>query len=157
MLLLMVLCYYFPYRAVFGVEPLSAFAAAVLALTIAQAVFTADLVRAAVDGVSQQVILGARALGLHHTTVWRYIILPDIIRQISPALLAFYIGNLKLSSLASAIGCEELLFTARTAGDRTARNLEGLIIVTGIYILFVLPLAWGARRLEQPRWLKRRS
>jgi len=157
LLVLIFLFYYFPYRDLLGISAPSPFVAAFLALTVSQAVFTADLVRAAVDGVSRQTVLGARALGLKESTIWRYLILPDIVRQIAPAMVAFYIGNIKLSSLASVIGCQEIVFTARVAMGQTYRSLEAWLIVAGIYILLVLPFAWAARRLERSEWLKRRT
>jgi len=157
LLVLIFLFYYFPYQSILGIEPPSPFIAAFLALTLAQAVFTADLVRAAIDGVSQQTILGARALGLRESTIWWYIILPDILRQIAPAMVAFFIGNIKLSSLASVIGCQEIVFTARVAMGQTYRSLEAWLIVAAIYIVLVLPLAWAARQLERSEWLKRRT
>ena len=156
-LVLMLFFYAFPYKDVLGIVPVSEFTAAVLAMTLSQMVFTADLVRGAVDGVSRQAILGARAIGLREPAVWRHIILPDVIRQILPALLAFFIANIKSSSLASAIGVRELVFTARIATGTTARNLEAWIIVAGIYIVLVLPLAWFGRWIEKSKWLKRRS
>lgn len=149
--------YYFPYRDVFGVTPLSECNSALVALTFVQAIFTADLVRAAVNGVSAQAILGARALGLSRADVWRYIILPDVLRQILPSLLAFWIGNVKLSSLASVIGCREVVFTARVAMGQTFRSLEAWVIVGAIYVIIVVPLAWGARVLERSEWMRRRT
>lgn len=120
-------------------------------------VFTADLVRGAVDGVSRQAIVGARAVGLREPDVWRYIILPDMVRQILPGLRAFFIANVKSSSLASAIGVRELVFTARIATGTTARNLEAWTIVAAIYVILVVPLGWLGRGLEKSKWLKRRS
>lgn len=157
MLVLMFFFYYFPYAQVFGVEPPSAFFCAAAALTVAQAVFTADIFRAAVDGVPERLIMGARSLGLRHATIWWYLILPDIIRQILPTLIAFYIGNIKLSSLASVIGAEDVVFVARVASGQVFRSLEAWAIVAAIYILLVLPLTAMARKLEQSEWLKRRA
>jgi len=156
-LVLMLFFYAFPYKQVLGISPVPEFAAAVLAMTLSQMVFTADLVRGAVDGVSRQTILGGRAVGLREPDVWRYIILPDAVRQILPGLLAFFIANVKSSSLASAIGVRELVFTARIATGTTARNLEAWIIVAGIYVILVVPLGWLGRWFEKSKWLKRRS
>lgn len=155
-LVLIFFIYYFPYLDIFGLQPPSTFDCAAAALTLAMAVYTADIVRAAVDGVSHGSIMGARSLGLREKEIWQYIILPDIFRQILPSLMAFYIGNVRLSSLASVIGCEDVVFVARQAISQRFRSLEAWTIVAGIYILLVLPLTWAARRLEQSQWLKRR-
>src|SRR5471030_2149401 len=81
-LVLIFFTYYFPYADVFGWHPPSPFDCAAAALTIAMAAYTAYIVRAAVDGVSQGSIMGARSLGLREMEIWQYIILPDIFRQI---------------------------------------------------------------------------
>ncbi len=157
MLVLMFFFYYFPYPQVLGLPAPSAFACAAAALTFAQMVFTADIFRAAVDGVPQGVILGARSLGLRETTIWRYIVIPDIIRQILPTLVAFYIGSIKLSSLAAVIGAEDVVFVARVAVGQTFRSLEAWVLVALVYVALVLPLSYLARRLEKSEWLLRRA
>lgn len=155
-LVLILFVYYFPYSDLLGCSPPSAFACAAAALVIGQAVYTADLVRAAVDGVSKGTVIGAHSLGLQDRDIWWYIVLPDIIRQILPSLFAFYIGNVRLSSLASVIGCEDIVFVARQAIAQRFRSLEAWTIVALVYIALVLPLSWAARKLEGSQWLKRR-
>ena len=52
-LVLIFFFYYFPYLDVFGISPPSGFTAVLLTLVIAQACYTADLIRAAIDQVSR--------------------------------------------------------------------------------------------------------
>jgi len=156
-LVLIFFCYYFPYNSLLGIAPVSPCLSALIALIFAQAVYTADVVRAAVDGVPQTVILGGRALGLRERTIWWHLVLPDIIRQILPTLVAFGIGNFKLASLASVIGCDEVVYVGQAAIGTRFRSLEAWIIVAVIYIILVLPLAVLARRLEASEWLRRRA
>ncbi len=156
LLVLLFFIYYFPYSEILGISPPSAFVCAVVALSVAQAVYTADIVRAAVDGVSNGSIMGARSLGLREKEIWWHITLPDIFRQILPSLIGFSIGTLRLSSLASVIGCEDVVFVARSAISQRFRSLEAWIIVALIYVALVMPLAWLARKIEGSKWLKRR-
>ena len=157
-LVLMFFFYYFPYVEIFNLDKApSSFFCATLALTLAQAVFTADVVRAAIDGVSNNTILGAQALGLKQRNIWHHIILPDVFRQILPTMIAFYIGNVRLSSLASVIGTEDSVYVAKIAITQNFRSLEAWIIVALIYIALVLPLSIFSRFLEKSKWLKRRS
>jgi len=157
LLVLIYLFYYFPYKDILGISPPSEFICALLALTLSQAVFTADIVRAAVDGVSDKTIMAAKSLGFKDKQVWRYVVIPDILRQTLPTLIAFYIGNLKLSSLASVIAAPDILYVAKTAGGQSFRSLEAWILVAVIYIILVVPLSYLARKLEQSKWLQRRS
>jgi His/Glu/Gln/Arg/opine family amino acid ABC transporter permease subunit len=156
LLVLIFFIYYFPYTEILGIAAPSAFACALIALAVAQAVYTADIVRAAVDGVSKGSIMGARSLGLQEKEIWWHIILPDIFRQILPSLIGFFIGTVRLSSLSSVIGCEDVVFVARSAISQRFRSLEAWIVVSLIYIALVLPLAWVSRYIEKSKWLKRR-
>lgn len=112
--------------------------------------------RAAIDGVSRNSILGAEALGLQRFDILIFIILPDVVRQLLPPMIAFYIGNIKLSSLASVIGCHDTVFVARVAISQTYRSLEAWCIVGLVYIILVVPLGMYARKLEKSEWLIRR-
>lgn len=149
--------FFFPYKEMFGIKPLSAFTCAVLGLGLSQAVFTADLVYSAVDRVSQRTILGARSLGLRDNAIWRHLIIPDIIRQTLPAMIGYWIGVLKLSNLSSVIGCEDVVFVAQVATGQRFRTLEAWVLVALIYVILVLPMTLAARRLDESEWLKRRS
>ncbi|MDI9312714.1 MAG: amino acid ABC transporter permease [Limnohabitans sp.] len=157
LLVLIYLFYYFPYQQIFGTKPLPEYYCALLALTFTQAVFTADIIRGAIDGVSNNSILAAQSLGFKQSQIWYYVMLPDIVRQILPTLIAFFIGNLKLSSLASVIAVPEILYVAKSAGSQSFRSLEAWILVCIIYVLLVLPFSYVARKLENSKWLKRRS
>lgn len=157
LLVLIYLFYYFPYKDLLGIEPLSEFTCSLLALTLAQAVFTADIVRAAIDRVSEKTISAAKSLGFKDKQIWQHVIIPDIFRQTLPTQIAFYIGNLKLSSLASVIATPDFLYVAKTASGQSFRSLEAWILAAVIYTILVLPLSYLARRLEQSKWLKRRG
>ncbi|MBX2813686.1 MAG: ABC transporter permease subunit, partial [Myxococcales bacterium] len=157
MLVLLFFFFYFPYQEALGIQPLDELSAALAALTFSQTAFTADLVRAALNNVSPDITLAGRALGLKSHIIMLKLVLPDVLRQILPTLVAFYIGNIKLSSLASVLGCRELVFVAKVAMGQTYRALEAWSIVGLIYIVMIVPLAWVSRKLESSTWIKRRS
>jgi polar amino acid transport system permease protein len=156
-LVLLFLVYFFPTREIFGIEPLSPFWAAVLAFSISQCAYTAELVRVGIDQVPKNLILAGHAIGLESKDLWRFVVIPDLVRQITPAQLAFFIGIVRLSSLASVIGCQEVVFVSRVISAQTFRSLEPWLLVAAIYILLVVPLTVLARELEQSKWLKRRG
>jgi polar amino acid transport system permease protein len=156
LLVLILFFYYFPYSDVIGIAAPSPFIVAMIGMTVAQAVFTADVVRSAILNVSKPSLLAAASLGLSRVDTARFIVLPDVLRQILPAMVAFYLLNIKLSSLASVIGCEDIVFVARIATSQTYRTLEAWLIVSAIYVAIILPLALLSRKIEGAKWLKRR-
>lgn len=156
LIVLLLMFYYFPVDQLFGLPPPTAFWAAAAALTLAQVNFTAEVVRTAIDGVPRDLVMSARALGLRERAIWIYVIAPNVVRQTLPTLIAFYIGNLKLSSLASIIGAEDVVYVARLAVSQTFRSLEAWVLVAAVYVILVLPCTMLARSIEQSRWMARR-
>jgi polar amino acid transport system permease protein len=156
LLVLMFFFYYFPSRELFGWSPMTAFWSAASALTLTQLNFTAEIVRGAIDGVPARLVTGARALGLKETPIWVNVIAPHVTRQTLPTLIAFYITNLKLSSLASVIGADDIVYVARLAVSQTFRSLEVWVLVGCIYIAMVVPCTILARQLERSSWMMRR-
>ena len=154
-LVLIFFVYYFPAGAMFGVEGFSPFVAATLALTVSQAAYTADLVRAAVGAVPEEQVLGLRALGLQRIDVIRYGVVPSVVRQVLPGHAALWIGNFKLSSLASVIGVQDVVFVAKVAMSQSFRSLEAWIVVGAVYVAVVLPLTYALHVVESSRWLNR--
>mgnify|MGYP001548697846 CR=1 FL=1 len=156
-LVLILFVYYFPYKEIFGVQPPNAFWCAVFALGFVQAVFTADLVIAAKHTIAPGPLMAARALGVPEAIIWRHIALPDIMRKILPSLIAFWIGNLKLSSLASVIGVADVVFVAQVSIGQQFRTLEAWLVVAAIYVILVTPCTVAARYVEESAWLKRHT
>jgi His/Glu/Gln/Arg/opine family amino acid ABC transporter permease subunit len=156
-LVLIFLVYFFPSRELLGVEPLSPFWASVVAFSISQAAYTADIVRVAIDQVPKNLLLAGHAVGLEKKDLWRFVVLPDVVRQIAPAQLAFFIGIVRLSSVASVIGCQDVVFVGRIISAQTFRSIEPWLLVTAVYVLLVVPFTVMARELEQSKWLKRRG
>jgi His/Glu/Gln/Arg/opine family amino acid ABC transporter permease subunit len=148
-LVLIFIFYYLPYDHLFGVPAPGAITASIFALGVSQAAYTADLVRGAVGNVPQGIIDGAKALGLRSGQIWRFVIIPDVARQVTPALMAFFIGIVRLSSLASVIGASDIVFVARISIAQSFRSMEAWLIVALLYIVIVLPLTWVSRIIEQ--------
>ena len=156
MLVMIFFVYYFPFKNIFGIQPPNALYSSIIAMSITQASYTADIVRSALLNVSKKTIMGAKALGYKEKTILRYIMIPDILRQILPAEIAFFIGIIRLSSLASVIGASEIVFVARTSISQNFRSLEAWIVVAIIYIILVLPITYFTRQFENSKWLKRK-
>ena len=154
-LVLIFFFYYFPYQPILGVSAPSGFTAALLGLTVAQAAYSAELIRAALDNVPRSQLLAIRALGFREGQVNRQVVVPSVVRQTLAGHVALWIGNVKLSSLASVIGVEDSVFVAKVAMAQTFRSLEAWTAVALIYVILVLPMIWGLRALENSAWIRR--
>ncbi|HXO19463.1 MAG TPA: amino acid ABC transporter permease [Thermoanaerobaculia bacterium] len=134
-LVLLVWMYYL-LPAGFGYRP-SALVVSVIALSLNLSAFVADVVRGAIGRVSIDDLDAARAIGMSPALRLRRIVLPEVIRNSLPALVALYINQLKWTSLASVIGVEELLHTADTIMIHTYRALEAYTAIAIIYLVMI--------------------
>jgi polar amino acid transport system permease protein len=147
--------YYFPYSAVLGSSPPSPFGSALLAMTTVLAFFTGDLFRESIRQAPRNQILGLRGIGFKDYQVLRYVVVPSVIRHTLPALIAFWIGILKMSSLASVIGVNDVVYVAKIGMAQSYRSLEAWITVALIYIALVMPAVYGLRLFQRQPWIQR--
>ena len=147
--------YYFPYREILGIQPPSPFGSAMLAMTTVLAVFSGDLFREAIRQSPRNQMLGVRAIGFKETQVFRHVILPSVVRHTLPALMAFWIGILKMSSLASVIGVNDTVYVAKIGMAQSYRSFEAWITVALIYIILVMPAIYGIRFFQHIPWMQR--
>ncbi len=90
----------------------------------------------------------AHTLGLSTYQSYRYIILPQAIRRILPPLGNQFIYMLKMSSLLSIIGLQELTRRANELTVTVYRPLEIYTVLVVEYLLLILIVSWIVRRLE---------
>lgn len=151
-LVLLLFMYFLLTRQIVGVA-VPAFWVCSIGMSLNLAAFTADLVRAAIEGVPRELTEAAAALGMSRRQATRHLVLPYVMRQILPGLTILYIGMLKMTSLASVINVREVVYTAQTVIADVSRSLEAWAIVAMIYLVLVLPVTYIARRVE--RWAGR--
>jgi polar amino acid transport system permease protein len=71
----------------------------------------------------------------------RYIIIPQAVKNILPALGNEFITIIKESSIASIIGINELMFNADTIRGNTFKPFEPLIVVAVVYFILTFSLS----------------
>lgn len=157
LLILILFCYYaFPYLFPF-VPRDNVFWPVLFALSINLAAFVAELVRASIIALPQSQLLVARSHGFSVNQTWRHIVLPQIYREIMPAMIMLYFTIIKMSTLASVVSMYEIMHSANSIVQRTYRPLEAYALVALFFILLLVPLGVFARRLEQTTLFRRRS
>lgn len=117
----------------FGIV-LSGFTCAVLALSLNEGAYMAEIMRSGIRAVGRGQRQAARALGMPEWQVMRWVVLPQALRMIVPPIGNQFIGMLKLSALVSVIAVEELLLVANQTASSNFRYLEALT-AAGIYYL----------------------
>jgi polar amino acid transport system permease protein len=120
---------------------LTAWMCVVIAFSLNEGAYMAEIVRAGISSVDTGQMEAAKSLGMGYWLAMRRIILPQAARVIIPPLGNEFNNMLKTTSIASVIGMYELTYTAETFGAPTFTVFELLIVATLYYLL--LTTLWG--------------
>lgn len=133
-----------------GWQPSIEFAALLIGLVVFHAAYIADIVRAAVRAVPIGLVEAGQAMGLTPRAVLRLVIAPYAARVALPPYANQCLSLVKNSTLAIAIGYQELMAVINTAITQTGLALEGIAVAVAVYLTLALVLggglsAWNAR------------
>jgi polar amino acid transport system permease protein len=131
-----------------------AFFSGALALTLNAGAYISEILRAGIQSIHGGQTDAAYSVGMTHAQSMRYIVLPQALRRMVPALVNEAVTLVKDSSLVSAIGLAELALAARTVAGAYSRYWEPYLFISAIYLVITLTLSALARRLEAPRHLR---
>ncbi|MGH2491736.1 MAG: amino acid ABC transporter permease [Candidatus Limnocylindria bacterium] len=141
-----------PIFAKFGIEfELPRFWAGVLGLSMYTSAVLAEIIRAGIVSLPRGQTEAARALGLSHPQTMSFVILPQALRLMVPAMMAQLTTVIKDTSLVGTIGVFELLKQGRTIYTQFFNPIEVLLIVATIYFVICFALSQASRRLEVGR------
>lgn len=122
---------------------LSAFLSGCIALSLNSAAYVAEIIRAGISAVNKGQMEAARSLGMTRGTSMRYIILPQAVKNILPALGNEFVSVIKESSIVSVIGVGELMFVTGVVQGASFKPFIPLVITSLIYFV----LTFGLSRL----------
>lgn len=134
LVLLIVIYYALPF---IGLR-LTSFTSATMALSLVSAAYSAEILRAGIEGVPRGQSEAARALGLSKIRQMTDVILPQAIKLVIPPLTSNAINVMKDTSLASVVAMPDLLKQA-TQAQALAANPTPLISAAFIYLVLLLP------------------
>lgn len=115
--------------------------------------YVSEIIRAGIESVAKGQTEAGRSLGFTHIQTMRYIILPQAIKNILPALGNEFIVLVKETSVISVIAVNDLTKMASFIGSRTWDILPPYIIAAAIYLLITMcltsVLGYFERRMSQ--------
>lgn len=107
----------------------------IVALIVNSSSYVSEIIRAGIQAVDKGQYEASSSLGLNKFTTMRYIILPQAIKNILPALGNEFIVMIKETSLASIFFVGELMTSYKTIQSATFLSVETLTIVGAIYFI----------------------
>lgn len=147
-ILVLLLWVYYGLPIVMGIA-VSVFWAGVIALALSDSAFEAEIFRAGIQSIDRGQLEAADSLGLGYLDRMRFVVLPQAIRRVLPPLGNQLVYMLKMSSLVSVIGMEELTRRANELVTSQYRPLEIYTVLVFEYMLLVLAVSAGVRWLER--------
>ncbi len=128
---------------------ISAFGAALLALSLNEAAYMAEIVRGGILSVDPGQTEAAHALGYSGAKTMRLIVLPQAMRVIVPPTGNEVITMLKTTSLVYAIGAADLFTEAYNFGTNNFTPFEMYMVASAWYLVMTTILNLIQRRLEK--------
>ena len=137
------------YYVVFKSVNINIIIVGILAFGINSGAYVSEIIRAGINSISKGQMEAGFALGLKYVEVMRYIILPQAIRNILPALGNEFITLLKETSVGAYIGIAELTKASDIIASRTYDYFFPLILIALIYLLMTYALSKLVNKLER--------
>jgi general L-amino acid transport system permease protein len=116
--------------------------ALLIALVTYTSAFIAEIVRSGIQSVPKGQWDAAVGLGLRRSFVLRHIILPQALRVIVPPLTSQYLNLTKNSSLAVAIGYQDIVSIANTTLNQTGQAIEAIALIMLVFLTISLSISF---------------
>ncbi|MDO4912877.1 MAG: amino acid ABC transporter permease [Lactobacillus sp.] len=147
-LLLMIFFTYFGLPEL-GIK-IGSFGAAVLALVIFESAMISEIVRGGIKAIDPGQMEGARSNGMSFFQAMIYVVLPQALYHMIPALLSQFVSLVKDTSLATIILLPDLLYRAQIVySQNPAYTIPMYILISILYFIICFTLSQLANRISK--------
>ena len=122
---------------------------AIIALAVTYGAYLAEIFRAGIQSIVKGQMEAARSLGMSNFQAMRYVILPQAVRNVLPALGNDFVAMVKDSSLVSVLAVRDITQVARVYAGSTFRFRESYVTLAVMYLTITLLLSIGVQFVER--------
>ena len=115
---------------------------ATFAFGINSGAYVAEILRGGIMAIDKGQFEAGRSIGFNYVQTMLYIIIPQVFKNVLPALLNEFIALLKETSIAGYVGVMDLTRAGNTIRGATFSAFMPLIAVALIYLAIVMLLTW---------------
>ena len=137
----------------FGFIRFDRFFPGVVALGMNSGAYLCEIIRAGIQSIDGGQTEAARSLGLSQKQNLRYIILPQAIKNILPAIANEFVVIIKESAITYTIGVQDIMSAVNAVRGATFVIIEPLLVATAIYFCLCFPtskiIAYFERRMSR--------
>lgn len=121
----------------------------IIIISLNSGAYISEIVRAGIEAVPKGQLEAAYSLGIRPVNAMRYVILPQALKNILPALGNEFITIIKDSSLLQTIGVMELWNGAQSVVTATYTTVEPLLFAAFYYLMLTTVLSFALKSLEK--------
>ena len=130
-----------PRYMIFGVIRFERFLPGVIALSLNSGAYLCEIIRSGLQSIDGGQTEAARSLGLSQLQNLRFIILPQAIKNILPAIANEFVTIIKESAVTYTIGVQDIMAMVQAIKSATYLIMEPLLVATGLYFCLCFPLS----------------
>ena len=142
-----------PRFTVFGFIKFERFFPGVVALGMNSGAYLCEIIRSGLQSVDGGQTEAARSLGLTQKQNLRFIILPQAVKNILPAIANEFVVIIKESAITYTIGVQDIMSAVQQVKGATFVIIEPLLVATAIYFCLCFPtskiIAYFERRMSR--------
>ncbi|MCJ7717314.1 MAG: amino acid ABC transporter permease [Anaerolineales bacterium] len=130
-------------------QDISMNARAIISLAVTYGAYLAEIFRAGIQSIVRGQTEAARSLGMSYAQSMRYVILPQAIRNVLPALGNDFVAMVKDSSLVSVLAVRDITQVARLYAGSTFRFREAYVTLAVMYLTITVILSMLVQFVER--------
>ncbi len=123
----------------FGFIRFNRFFPGVVALGMNSGAYLCEIIRSGMQSVDGGQTEAARSLGLSQAQNLRYIIMPQALKNILPAIANEFVVLIKESAITYTIGVQDIMAAVNAVKGATSIIMEPLLVATGLYFCLCFP------------------
>ena len=141
-----------PSFKLFGFIRFNRFFPGVVALGMNSGAYLCEIIRSGVQSIDGGQSEAARSLGLRQSQNFQYIILPQALKNILPAIANEFVVIIKESAITYTIGVQDIMSAVNAVKGATFVIVEPLLVATAVYFCLCFPtskiIAYFERRMS---------
>jgi len=112
-------------------------------------IYIAEILRSGIQSIDNGQMEASRSLGMNYSMAMKYVIIPQALKNVLPALVNEFVVLVKESSIVSIIGIHDLMYNADTVRGNTYLPFEPLIIASILYFILTFSLSKIVGKFEK--------
>ena len=142
-----------PTFSVFGITKFHRFFPGVVALGMNSGAYLCEIIRSGIQSIDGGQTEAARSLGLSQGQALRFVVLPQAVRNILPAIANEFVVIIKESAVTYTIGVQDIMAVVQSVKGATYLIMEPLLVATALYFCLCFPtskiVAYFERRMSR--------